>query len=116
MPDYIFLLNRAQGPAPAFSPDRLSAVTKDYLGWGERMRAEGRLRAGEKLTDDAGRVMTADAGRVRVTDGPYAETKEMLAGFYIVTAADYPEACQIAESCPHLKYGGRIEIRQIDVV
>jgi hypothetical protein len=33
-----------------------------------------------------------------------------------VTAKDYDEACQVAESCPHLRYGGRIEIRQIDVV
>ena len=56
------------------------------------------------------------AGRSVVTDGPYAESKELLGGFYLIAAADYGEACRIAESCPHLKYGGGIEIRQIDLI
>jgi hypothetical protein len=116
MPDFILLLRRPAGPPPALSPEQVSAITEDYIGWGKRMRAEGRLKAGEKLTDDGGHVMTAEAGRVIVTDGPYAESKELLGGFYIVAATDYHEACRLAEGCPHLKYGGNIEIRQIDVV
>jgi hypothetical protein len=112
MPDFILLLRRPAGPPPALSPKQVSAITKDYAGW----RAEGRLKGGEKLTNDAGRFMTAAAGRTMVTDGPYAESKELLGGFYLITAQDYDEACRVAESCPHLKYGGNIEIRQIDVV
>jgi hypothetical protein len=116
MPDFILLLRRPAGPLPAFTAQQLAALTSDYRGWGVRMRAEGRLKAGEKLTGDAGRVLTAEAGRVMVTDGPYAESKELLAGFYIIAAKDYGEASRIAEGCPHLKYGGYIELRQIDVV
>lgn len=116
MPDYLLLLHRPAGPAPALSPQQASAVTRDYIDWGERQRSEGRLKAGAKLTDDAGRVLTAAADRVTVTDGPYAESKELLGGFYLIAADDYAEACRIAESCPHLKYGGRVEVRQIDVV
>ncbi len=116
MPDFILLLHRSAGPSPALSPQQVAAVTQDYVGWGERMRAEGRLKAGEKLSNDAGRVLTAETGRVIVTDGPYAESKELLAGFYVVTAPDYDEACRVAEGCPHLKYGGRIEVRQIDKI
>jgi hypothetical protein len=112
MPDFILLLRRPTGPMPALAPAEAAAMTRDYTGW----RAEGRRKAGEKLTNDAGRLLTAAAGRVIVTDGPYAESKELLGGFYIIAAQDYAEACRIAESCPHLKYGGHIEIRQIDVL
>jgi hypothetical protein len=116
MPDFILLLRRQAGPMPVLPPAEAAAMTKDYIGWGERLRGEGRVKAGEKLTDDAGRLLTSAAGRVIATDGPYAESKELLGGFYIIAAQDYAEACRIAESCPHLKYGGQIEIRQIDVI
>jgi hypothetical protein len=48
-----------------------------------------------------------------MTDGPYAESKEVVAGFFVISAGDYAEACRIAESCPHLKYGSHIEVRQV---
>jgi hypothetical protein len=116
MPDFILLLYRQAGPRAALPPEQMAAITRDYLGWGEKQRAAGHLKAGEKLGDDAGRALSVQAGRVVMTDGPYAESKELLAGFYLISAADYGEACRIAESCPHLKYGGGIEIRRIDVV
>jgi hypothetical protein len=114
MPDFILLLHRPAGPLPTLPPQQAAAVTKEYIGWGDRLRSEGRLKAGEKLTDDPGRLMRAAGGRIMVTDGPYAESKELLGGFFLITAGDYKEACQIAESCPHFKYGGAIEVRQID--
>ena len=115
MPDFVLLLHHLPGPPP--SPEAMATMVKEYGGWRERMRGEGRLKGGQKLTNDAGRVMrSAAGGRVVVTDGPYAESKELLGGFFVVTAKDYDEACQLAESCPHLRYGGRIEVRQIDVV
>jgi hypothetical protein len=116
MPDFILLLHRPAAAPPAFSPSEAAAVTKEYLGWGDRLRAEGRIKAGQKLTNDAGRVMRSAAGRVMVTDGPYAESKELLGGFFVLAAGDYDEACRIAETCPHFKYGGSIEVRQIDVM
>ena len=116
MPDFILLLHSPAAARPALPPEQISAVTQDYMGWRNRMRAEGHLKGGEKLTFDAGRVMRANGGRVTVTDGPYAESKELLGGFFLITAWDYDEACHLAESCPHFKYGGSIEVRQIDVV
>jgi hypothetical protein len=111
MPDFILLLRR-HGPLPALSSEQAAAMTRDYTGW----RAEGRLKGGQKLTNDGGRVITSEAGRLVVTDGPYAESKELLAGFFVIGAQDFAEACRVAEGCPHLKYGGDIEVRQIDVV
>ena len=53
-------------------------------------------------------------GRVTTTDGPFAETKEQLGGYFVIEAKDYTEATTIAGDCPHLALGGRIELREID--
>src|SRR5260370_12452483 len=60
--------------------------------------------------------MRARGGRISVTDGPYAESKELVGGYIIISAKDYDEACRIAESNPHFKYGGNIAVRQVDAV
>ena len=113
MPNFILLLHRPAGAPPALSPEQMSAMTKDYMDWNDRLRAEGRIKAGERLTNDAGRVMRSTGGRIMVTDGPFAESKELLGGFFVIAAKDYDEACRTAETCPHFKYGGSIDVRQI---
>ncbi|HEY1540931.1 MAG TPA: YciI family protein [Xanthobacteraceae bacterium] len=114
MPNYMLLLHADSNRPRPTSPDEIMAVTKAYMNWADRMRAEGRLKGGEKLTWDAGKVMRPKNGKVTVTDGPYAESKELVGGYFAISATDYDEACRIAESCPHLGYGGTIEVRQVD--
>ena len=104
---------QCQASAPGLAR-RIPRGDEGIHGWTDRIRAEGRHKAGDKLTDDAGKIITAQGGRASVTDGPYAESKEVVGGYYIVTASDYEDACQLAASCPHLKFGGRIEVRQIE--
>jgi hypothetical protein len=116
MPDFILFLHRQAGTPPSLTPDQIMAMVKEYSSWSDRMRREGRFKAGDKLTDDAGRVMRAKSGRISVTDGPYAESKELVGGYYIISAKDYDEACRVAESNPHFKYGGNIEVRQVDAM
>jgi hypothetical protein len=84
------------------------------MDWADRTRAQGRLKAGSKLTDDAGRILRAQNGRVATTDGPFVESKEIVGGYFLISAGDYAEACRIAAECPHLKYGSYIEVRQVD--
>jgi hypothetical protein len=114
MPNYMLLLYQPPNPPRTSSPDEIMAITKSYMSWADRMRAEGRLKGGDKLTFDPGKVMRSKNGRVSVTDGPYAETKELIGGYFAISAKDYEEACKIAETCPHLGYGGNIEVRQVD--
>ena len=112
MPSYLLLLYQIDD-RPRPEPQEAAQMTQAYMDWAGRMRAQGRLSGGEKLTEDAGRVMRRRQNRTSVTDGPFAESKELVGGFFLLTAADYDEACRLAESCPHLAYGGRIEVRQI---
>jgi hypothetical protein len=113
MPNFILFLHETADGIRPDAPDEYMAMFKAYAGWADRMRAEGRYKGGEKLTDEPGKVMRPKAGRVAVTDGPYAESKELVGGFFVIAAKDYDEACTVAETCPHLGYGGRIEVRQI---
>ena len=115
MASFMLLLHsNTNRPRPNVSdPEFFTRVTREYMEWADRMRAQGTLKAGNKLTEDAGKVLQANNGKVSTTDGPYAESKEIVGGFFIISAGDYPEACRIAESCPHVKYGSYVEVRQV---
>jgi hypothetical protein len=116
MPQFMLLLHQDFEQARPLTPDEFTTMFKAYAGWADRLRAEGRLRGSQKLADEPGKVMRPTGGRVSITDGPYAETKEVIGGYYIVDAKDYDEACTIAETGPHLGYGGRIEVRRVDEI
>ena len=113
MPNYMLFLHEDQGQFDGRAPDEMMRIIEEYGAWAETMRDAKRLAGGEKLTDDAGKVLRPKAGKIVVTDGPYAESKEIVGGYFAITAKDYAEACEIAKECPHLKYGGRIEVREV---
>jgi hypothetical protein len=115
MPDFLLLLHQTAKSerSAGGTPDERMAVIREYMAWTDRIRGSGHHKQGEKLTDDFGKGLRAAAGKVAVTDGPYAESKEVVGGFYIIQAKDYAEACRIAETSPHMKYGSGIEVRQI---
>lgn len=85
-----------------------------YMEWSKKLRAEGRHKHGEKLKDEGGKSLRVKGGKV-VVDGPYADSKEAIGGFYIIQAKDYDEAVQVAKGCPSLTYGGSVEVREIDL-
>lgn len=72
-----------------------------------------RLIAGEPLHPvDTATTVRVRNGQMRLYDGPFAETKELLAGFYLIDAKDLNEAIQIASGIPPAKYGS-IEVRPV---
>ncbi|MFQ5973233.1 MAG: YciI family protein, partial [Alphaproteobacteria bacterium] len=110
-------LNSPPDPREPPSPEEIQAVLEKYRAWAQRMAAEGKFEGGEKLKADGGRVLKADGGGgVSVTDGPYAEAKEVLGGFFKISAASYDEAVEIAKTCPTIAFGGSIMVRQTDEV
>lgn len=93
---------------------RMKQVVKEYTDWGKKLRRQGRMLGGQKLTFEGGRVLRCQGKKPVVTDGPYAEAKEVLGGFVLIAADSYDEAVEIARTCPHLKYGLSTHVRQID--
>jgi hypothetical protein len=115
MASFMLLLHRpVERSRPLGDPQTVAKVTREYMDWADRTRAAGRLKAGSKLTDDAGRILRNQGGRVATTDGPFVESKEIVGGYFLISAGDYDEACRIAAECPHLKYGSSIEVRQVE--
>jgi len=113
MPQFMLILFEKPGDFASMSPDQIQKVIEKYGTWGERMAKENRMVGGHKLTEEGGKKLDRGGGKVAVTDGPYAEAKEVVGGIYILRAKDYAEAAELASTCPHMEYG-RIEVRQID--
>jgi hypothetical protein len=86
---------------------------RECMASGVALREKGQLVAAEALQPvTAARTVRIRDGRVSVTDGPFAETKEQLAGFYLVEAEDLDEALAIAERIPPVR-AGSIEVRPV---
>ncbi len=114
MAKFMLLLHEPPGGMDGLSPEEIQSVIQEYSAWAARLAEHDQHAGGAKLTDDGGRLLSTDEqGALRVVDGPYAEAKEVMGGFFMILADDYDEAVSIAQSCPHLRQG-RIELRQVD--
>ena len=80
-----------------------------FNSWFERLKNEGSFKSGHPLEHNRKIV----AGRNVVTDGPFAESKEAIGGFFIIQADSFEQAVEIAKGCPCLEYGQTIEVRVI---
>lgn len=92
-------------------------VMNEYWGYTKMLQNRGAYLGGEALqpVPTATTVRSRD-GRTVTTDGPFAETKEALGGFYLVEAKDLDEALEFAAACPAVKYGGSVEVRPIQEI
>ncbi len=93
------------------SPEELQKVTSDFMAWFERLSVEGIAKGGAPLEAET-RVVSASTGRVH-SDGPFAESKEAIGGFFLLQVGSMDEAVEIAKQCPTLKYGVNVEVRQV---
>ena len=95
------------------SPDEASAQMAEYTASARRWAPAACSQGGERLrpTTDATTVRVRD-GEVLTSDGPFAETKEQMGGFYLVDCADLDEAIEIASKIPGARHGS-IEVRPI---
>jgi hypothetical protein len=116
MANFLLLLHQTPTKFRNLSPQEIQKILGSYIAWRESLVKRNKMRGGEKLTDDGGRHMRTKDGKVSVTDGPYSESQEILGGFFMIEAADYEEAVEIARTCPHLVADKWIEVRQVDVV
>jgi hypothetical protein len=115
MAQYTLLLRDDGRAYASLSPSEMQATLARYGAWSDGLRKSGTLGPSNKLTDRAGRVMRRANGKVMVTDGPFAEGKEVLGGFFTIEADSYDKAIEIASSCPHVDFGS-IEVREVEVM
>jgi hypothetical protein len=95
----------------AMSTDERRQAMHAWNDWCDALAAQGKLQGGNTL-DSTGRVVSRARG-TRAVDGPFTETKELIAGYFLLAAASLDEATAIAEQCPFLPYGMTVEVRPI---
>ena len=110
MPQFIFLLRNEAINFPSFAPEQYQKLLKDFDTWNAAMMKGRNLLASANLKDGTGRTLR-QSGLQTQSDGPYCETKEAVAGFFLIEARDEDEALQFARQCPFLPLGGSVEVR-----
>ncbi len=107
------LLFRNAGPDvhQHLTPQQRQQMTQQWNDWYDGLAAQGKVQHGRPLGPQ-GRVVTGDRGR-NVVDGPFAETKEAVGGYFFLNVADLDEATAIAKMCPGLPLGMSVEVRPI---
>lgn len=95
----------------AMSPEERRQALERWNAWCDELAEQGKLQDGQTLAP-AARVVSA-TGRAHAVDGPFAETKELIAGYFLLTAESFDEATAIAEQCPNLPHGMVVEVRPV---
>ena len=93
----------------SISPEEIRNALGQLYAWFERLTNEGKIKGVRRLAEE-GKIL---AGRKAVTDGPFPESKEAIAGYWVIQADSLEEAVEIAKGNPLLKYGETLEVRPI---
>lgn len=113
MPRFLLLAYEAADVFADIAPEEAQAIIQRYVAWSEGLRAGGHLVYSNKLKDGEGRSVKRSGDEIVVRDGPYAETKEVIGGYWLIEAADYDAAVALAQDCPHVDFAPLV-IREID--
>jgi hypothetical protein len=93
------------------SPEQMQQVADQWMAWFNRLKDQGKALAGNPL-EPGGKVVSGKSGGV-VSDGPFAESKETIGGYFLLNVNTMDEAVSIAQQCPGLPYGIRVEVRPV---
>jgi hypothetical protein len=101
------LVFRNTGWHTDLSPKEIQQNMARFTEWFERLNDAGRFKGGGPL-GHYGKIL---AGRNAATDGPFAESKEAIAGFFLIAADSLEQAVEVAKDCPGLEFGQTVEVR-----
>jgi hypothetical protein len=105
-----FMLIFHGGDMHQLSPEEAQQNMGKWMAWIDQLAKDGKYVAGEPLIP-GGKLVSGK--NKTVSDGPYAEGKEVVGGFFIVNAADMDEAVEISKGCPDFETGTSVQVRQV---
>jgi hypothetical protein len=110
---YLLLLHVDESGWPSLTPAEQSGAMAAYSEFGQALSTTGALVASGRLTSSAAATsIRTVGGKPVLMDGPFAETKEQVAGFYLIEAASRDAALDWAQQCPAATYG-TVEVREV---
>lgn len=111
MKEFMMIFRNEQSDAPKPSPEQMQGMIKKWQDWIGGIAAQGKFVATNALGFQG---QTINASGI-VSDGPYAEVKEIVGGYIIVKADNLSDAVKLADGCPTLAMGGKVEVRDVMV-
>ena len=116
MTQYMLLLHQTPNYNTDLPREKMMEMTKRYMAWADGMRWRLRRSACSSAAAGGVRHIKVKDGRPVISDGPYAEAKDVIGGYFVIEAKDAAEAEAIARDCPHLTLATTnwVEIRPID--
>jgi hypothetical protein len=110
---YLCLIYNDEKNITTLAKAEMEGLMGEYFAFTEDIRKKGQYVAGEALQDvETATTVRVRNGKMSTTDGPFAETKEQLGGFYLIEARDLNEAIQVASRIPSARMGS-IEVRPV---
>jgi hypothetical protein len=112
MSDYLYIFRGGEFRAgePQQSPEAMQAHMQKWMAWIKELTVKGIFKGGEPLAKE-GKVLQGRGKRV--TDGPYAEAKDIVGGYLLVEAKDIDHAVELSRACPIFDVDGSLEVRPV---
>ena len=108
MSEFLYLYRGGQRET---SPEKMQQVMQKWMNWLKDLGARGHIKDQGQPLEQAGKVVR---GRQKtITDGPYAETKDVIGGYTLVEAKDLDQAVELSKGCPVFESDGAVEVRPI---
>ena len=107
--EYI-VLSRGGGWQDNASPEEIQKILGKFQAWNEKLSATGKVKGGQPLVHE-GKILSRRNGQI--VDGPFAESKETIGGYCLLTASSLEEAVALVKDFPGLEHGGTIEVRPV---
>jgi hypothetical protein len=92
------------------SPEEIQKIMGQWNAWFERLTLQGKVKSAHPLEREG--KLVSGKGRT-IADGPFAESKEAIGGYFLLELDDFNEALEIAKECPTLEYGVTVEVRPV---
>ena len=109
MSQFVFLY---RGVDRSGSPQQMQENMQKWMAWMKELTEKGHIKDMGQPLDYTGKVVKGKQNKL-VTDGPYAETKEIIAGYTLIEARDLDQAAELSMGCPIFERGGFIEVRPV---
>ncbi|MFK8011479.1 MAG: YciI family protein [Marinicellaceae bacterium] len=110
---YMALIYAAENAGPQYGTDEFNQLLEEYGAASKKFEEDGVLLGGDGLQDvNTATTVSVRDGKVETIDGPFAETKEQLGGYYLFECKNLDQALEYAAMIPSAKYG-RVEVRPL---
>ena len=109
MSEFLFLYRG--GNEAGRSPERMQQMMQKWMAWMKELGAKGHLKDQGHPLERTGKLVKGQ--KKVVTDGPYAETKDIVGGYTLIEARDLDQATELSKGCPIFENDGQVEVRPI---